>query len=79
LAVQDEAVVLQSQANPNRSLTGATGLRRLPGWFKHSARAVLADLEPVDSSSLEVLLYCPDDLAMRGEVPLRGMDRVVDR
>ena len=78
LAVQDGDAVLQSHANPHRSLTDAIGLRRLPSWFKRSARAVLADLEPVDSGSLEVLLYCTDDLAMRGEVPARGIDRVAD-
>ena len=72
-------VVLQSQANPNRTPTDAIGLRRLAGWIKRSCRAVLADLEPVDSGSLEVLLYCPDDLALRGEVPSRVTDRVVDR
>lgn len=71
-------VVLQSQANPNR-LTDAIGLRRRADWFKRSCRAVLADLEPVDSGSLEVLLYCTDDLVMRGDVPSRVIDRVADR
>ena len=57
----------------------AIGLRRLAGWFKRSWSAMLADVEPVDSSSVEVLLYCTDDLAMRGEVPSRVIDRVDDR
>ena len=57
----------------------AIGLRRLAGWLKRSWSAVLADIEPVDSSSLEVLLYCPDDLAMRGELPSRIIDRVDER
>ena len=57
----------------------AIGLRRLAARLKRSRDAMLADLEPVDSSSLEVLLYCPDDLAMRGEVPSRVTDRVDDR
>ena len=57
----------------------AIGLRRLAGRLKRSWGAMLADVEPVDSGSLEVLLYCPDDLAMRGEVPSRHIDRVEDR
>ena len=54
------------------------GLRRLAGRLKRSWGAMVADVEPVDSSSLEVLLYCPDDLAIRGEVPSRAIDRVDD-
>ena len=57
----------------------AIGLRRLAGRIKRSWSAMLADFEPVDSSSLEVLLYCTDDLATRGEVPSRVIDRVDDR
>jgi hypothetical protein len=60
-------------------MTDAIGLRRLAGRLKRSWGAMVADVEPVDSSSLEVLLYCPDDLAMRGEVPSRAIDRVDDR
>jgi hypothetical protein len=37
-----------------------------------------ADLEIVDSGSLEVLLYCADDLAVVDEAPPRAIDRVVD-
>ena len=40
---------------------------------------MLADLELVDCGSLEVLLYCTDDLAVRDETPLRVIDRVADR
>jgi hypothetical protein len=76
---QGWGVVLQSQANPKRSLMDAIGLRRLSGWLERSRRAMLADFEPVDSGSLEVLLYCTDDLAIRGEVPSRVIDRVHDR
>jgi hypothetical protein len=72
-------VVVQSQANPNSSPIDGIGLRRLAGWLKRSRRAMLADFELVDSGSLEVLLYCNDDLAMRGEVPSRVIDRVDDR
>jgi hypothetical protein len=70
---------LQSQANPKSSPTDAIGLRRVAGWFTRSCRAMRADLEIADSGSLEVLLYCTDDLAMRGEVPSRAVDRVADR
>jgi hypothetical protein len=68
-------LVLRSRANPDRSLIDAIGLRRLAGWLKHACRAMRADVEPVDSGSLEVLLYCPDDLAIRGEAPARVVDR----
>ena len=70
---------MQSQRNPNSSLSDAIGLRRLAGWARRSCRAMLADLELADSRSLEVLLYCTDDLAIRGEVPSRAIDRVGDR
>lgn len=40
---------------------------------------MLADLEPVDSNSLEVLLYCPDDLVVRDEASSKAIVRVVDR
>ena len=40
---------------------------------------MLADLEPVDSGSLEVLLYCTDDLAVADDAPSRAIDRVADR
>jgi len=59
-------------------MTDTIGLRRLAGRLKRSWGAMVADVEPVDSSSLEVLLYCPDDLAIRGEVPSRAIDRVDD-
>ena len=72
-------VVLQSRVNPNRSPVDVIGLRRLADWLTRSRRAMLADFEVVDSGSLEVLLYCTDDLATRGEVPSRVVDRVVDR
>ena len=57
----------------------AIGLRRFAGWLKRSWGAMLADVEPVDSSSIEVLSYCTDDLALRGEPPSRVIDRVDDR
>ena len=70
---------LRSQANPYEPLTDGIGLRRLAGWARRSCRAMLADIEPVDSGSLEVLLYCTDDLAVADEAPSRAIDRVADR
>ena len=80
MAVQNqEELSLPSQANPNKSLTDAISLRRLAGWVRRSCRAIVADLEPVDSNSLEVLLYCPDDLVVRDEASSQVNVRVVDR
>ena len=70
---------MQSQANPNESLTDGVGVRRFAGWVGRSCRTVLADLELADSRSLEVLLYCPDDLVVRDEVASKAIVRVVDR
>jgi hypothetical protein len=80
MAVQHQGEVsLQLQADPNRLLPDAIGLRRLAGWVRRSYRARLADLEPVDSSSLDVLLYCTDDLVPRDETSSTAIVRVVDR
>jgi len=70
---------MQSQADPSRLLPDAIGLRRLEGWVRRSCRAMLADLEPVDSSSLDVLLYCTDELVPRDETPSTAIVRVGDR
>ena len=59
-------VSLPSQVNRNESLTDSVGLRRLAGWVRRSCDAMLADLEFVDCGSLDVLLYCADDLAVTG-------------
>jgi hypothetical protein len=69
---------VQSQADRNRLLPDAIGLRRVAGWVSRSYRAMLADLEPVDSSSLDVLLYCTDDLVPRDETSSRAIVRVGD-
>jgi hypothetical protein len=80
MAVQDqEELSLPSQANLNRSLTDPNILRRLAGGVRRSCRAMLADLEPVDSNSLEVLLYCTEDLVVPDEAPPTVIVRVVDR
>ena len=50
------------------------GFRRLSGWVRRSFDVVAADLRPVDSGSLDVLLYCTDDVAVsaRGDWALTG-------
>ena len=70
---------MQSQRNLNESLAERIGLRRLADWVRRSCRAMLADLELTDCGSLEVLLYCTDDLAVGDDVPRRAIDRVGDR
>lgn len=57
---------LQSHVNRSKSLSDRIGLRRLTRWVSRSRRAILADLDLVDCGSLDVLLYCPDDLAVAG-------------
>jgi hypothetical protein len=53
------------------------GLRGLLGWVNRSVGAMLADFKIVDSGSLDVLLYCADDVAVSSradvelEAPLR--------
>jgi hypothetical protein len=39
------------------------GRWRLADWMNRSRNAMLAELKFVDCGSLDVLLYCPDDLA----------------
>jgi len=63
---------LSSQVNRNELLTDQVGL--VAGWVRRSYGAMLADLELVDCGSLDVLLYCADDLALTG----RG-DSEIDR
>jgi len=58
--------------NRNELLTDQVGL--VAGWVRRSYGAMLADLELVDCGSLDVLLYCADDLALTG----RG-DSEIDR
>ena len=80
MAVRHEGEVsLQSQVNPNRPLIDAIGLGRLADWVRRSYRAMRAEIEPVDSSSLDVLLYCTDDLVARDETSGKEIVRVLDR
>jgi hypothetical protein len=46
-------------------MTGSIALRRLAGWTNRFCSAMLAELKFVDCRSLDVLLYCPDDLLAR--------------
>lgn len=58
---------------PNESASdNRIGLRGLADRVKGSCGAMLADLKLVDCGSLDVLLYCPDDLVMvaRGDLEI---------
>jgi hypothetical protein len=49
----------------SRERDGATiGFRRLAAWVRRSLDAIVADVKPVDCGSLDVLLYCTDDVAV---------------
>ena len=55
------------------------GSHRVAGWIRRSCCALLADLEIVESGSLDVLLYCGDELTAFDDAPSGAIDRVVDR
>lgn len=40
------------------------GFRRVSGWVSRSFDAAVADLKVVDCGSLDVLLYCTDEVAV---------------
>lgn len=48
----------------NEAMTDWIGLRHVPRWVRRSFDAILADFKVVDCGSLDVLLYCADDLAV---------------
>lgn len=52
-----------TDVNANESVIETMGVRRLTGRMSRLFGAILADFEYVDSGSLDVLLYCADDLA----------------
>jgi len=58
----------------NESMTDTMRLGRLRGWMGRFVGPLLADLKFVDSASLDVLVYCADDLAAgtRGDWQLAG-------
>lgn len=65
---------MQSDADVNKAMTGRSGPRRLTRWISRSFGAMRDDLEFVESGSLDVLLYCADDLALaaRGDLEVDG-------
>jgi len=48
---------------PKQAVADTPYLRRFPGPMSGLAAALLADLKFVDCGSLDVLVYCQDDLA----------------
>jgi len=46
------------------AIVNQLGSTRLPGWMSRTFAAMTADLRLVDCGSLEVLLYCTDDVAV---------------
>ena len=48
----------------NEAMTDGIGLRQVFRWTRRSFDAILADFKVVDCGSLDVLLYCADDLAV---------------
>jgi hypothetical protein len=51
--------------NGGESITDTFGLRGIAVWMSRSFDTILADLGFVDCGSLDVLLYCADDVAAR--------------
>lgn len=45
-------------------MTDEFGLPGRSGWMSRALAAITADLRVVDSGSLDVLLYCTDDVAV---------------
>jgi hypothetical protein len=45
-------------------VTDRIGLRNVTGWMSRKFGAVLAEVESIDCGSLDVLLYCADDLVI---------------
>ena len=54
--------------SPDETLKNGVGVR-VVRWVRRSRDVMLADLEVVDCGSLEVLLYCTDDLVVAGGAP----------
>jgi hypothetical protein len=48
----------------NGTMTDAVYLRRLPNWISRLFGELVADLKLVDCGSLDVLVYCADDLTV---------------
>jgi hypothetical protein len=52
----------------NEPVTGGAGLRRLARWANRFCSAMLAELKLIDCGSLDVLLFCPDDLSVSAPI-----------
>jgi hypothetical protein len=50
----------------NEAMTERIVIRRRVGWRSRWFETILADVKGVDSGSLDVLLYCADDLSVHG-------------
>ena len=48
----------------DEEMTDEFGLPGRYGWMSRALAAITADLRVVDSGSLDVLLYCTDDVAV---------------
>ena len=63
-AIRNEGLLYVMSCEPNEPMTGALDLPRLPAWMGRFFGALLADVKSVDAGSLDVLVYCRDDLAV---------------
>jgi hypothetical protein len=58
---------MRSHVHADESITDRVLLRSLAAWLSRSLDAMRADLQSPDCGSLDILLYCPDDVA--GDIP----------
>lgn len=58
----------------SEGMTDGIGLTHVPRWIRRSFDVILADFKVVDCGSLDVLLYCADDLEVSapGNLELDG-------
>jgi hypothetical protein len=59
----NRGVLVLSHVKGGESTTDRAALRGLAGWMSRSLDAMRAELQCVDSGSLDVLLYDTDDVA----------------
>jgi hypothetical protein len=53
---------MKSHVNGHEPITDRMGVHSLAGWMSRSFGAMRAELEYVDAGSLDVLLYCTDEV-----------------
>jgi hypothetical protein len=58
-----------SHTKRERSAADGVGVRHVAEWMSRSVEAVRAELRFVDCGSLDVLLYCPDEVAASAHDP----------